>query len=254
MLTYLLKRNALLTWASVSLLALTALMLPLLWADDTLVMGINRWIKPIKFCLSVIIYLLTLAWISVYLPARWMNAIAKQVILCMVIEIGLIIFQAARGQRSHFNRENALGIAIYAFMGFFVLYNTVLVFLITLKFYTHSIGLPPNLLLGIQLGLITFLIGSLAGGYMSAQMGHTVGAPDGGVGLPFLNWSVTQGDLRVAHFIGLHGIQVLILLGYWSRQARRRSAVLVAAFCAINLVVLLTFWQAIQGQPFVIIP
>jgi hypothetical protein len=80
---------------------------------------------------------------------------------------------------------------------------------------------------------------------------HTVGAPDGGPGLPVTGWSREHGDVRVPHFIGLHAIQVLALLalvlGRWRRpEAVRVRAVLAgtASYAALFLLLLL---QALRG-------
>ena len=113
------------------------------------------------------------------------------------------------------------------------------------------------------------IIGAMSGGLMTrptrAQLeaarvshrmtiagAHTVGAPDGGPGLPVTGWSRDHGDLRVAHFFGLHALQMLPLLAFafarrgW-QEARRVRVTLAAAASYIGLFGLL-MWQALRGQ------
>ena len=81
---------------------------------------------------------------------------------------------------------------------------------------------------------------------------HTVGAPDGGPGLPVTGWSTRHGDVRVPHFVGLHAWQVLplfvlVALRRFDDTTRTRLAVAAAgAYAAIFLALLV---QAVRGLP-----
>ena len=66
----------------------------------------------------------------------------------------------------------------------------------------------------MRLGLALFVVGSVQGFLIVGNLGHAVPGPDGGPGLPLINWALDRGDLRVAHFIGLHALQALPLLGF----------------------------------------
>ncbi len=145
----------------------------------------------------------------------------------MVVEIGCIFVQAARGTSSHYNQTNALNGLIFGLMGFFILLNTLLTAWAVYLVWRHRPRGPAGYVWGVRLGVLLFLVGSVLGGVMIRLGQHTVGAPDGGAGLPGLGWSTRAGDLRVAHFLGLHSLQALPLLGWWfSRWQPRRAALL----------------------------
>jgi len=253
LLTALRQRNSLLYYAGVAHLVGAIVLLVLIVVDDTQVLGIDRWIKPFKFFVSTAVYVLTFAWLCGDLPPGLFTRIfASQITLAIVIENVAVTLQAARGVKSHFNSESI----IYPIMGLFILYNTIWVIIFTYRYFKAKLStLPRPYVLSVRLGLLLFLLGSALGGYMSAQRGHTVGAADGGSGLPLLNWSTGFGDLRVAHFFGLHGLQMLMLLGVFlasqSLNARQKSAIIWIAFTGVLGFVLWTYWEATQGIPLV---
>lgn len=250
------QRNLLLYRATLLNLLGALVMLILMMLDDTQILGINRWIKPFKFFVSIAIFLSTFGWLSGdLLTKRFVKIFSWQISLAMAVEMVAIIGQAIRGEASHFNQSSLSSGIIFALMGIFVLYNTLWVAVFTYRYWKAQLGyLPASYVLGARLGLLLFLLSSVLGGYMSAQTGHTVGSVDGGPGIPLVNWSTKYGDLRVAHFFGLHGIQLLMILGlvlpkFFPSTRLSRNLILVV-FTLLVLLVLRTFVEALDGVPF----
>ncbi len=71
-------------------------------------------------------------------------------------------------------------------MGILIAVNSILAVILLLLFLVRPGDLPRPYLWGIRLGFVILLLGSAEGGAMIARDAHTVGAPDGGPGLPFL--------------------------------------------------------------------
>lgn len=249
------SRNKLLAQFGTIHLAMALLLGIYSFFNEELIMGVNSMIKPTKFALSIWIYAWTMALLLFYvndkLKVRNFSILA---VFTMVYEQFAITSQVFRGELSHFNNSSIYGEILYAFMGIFIVVLTVKTLQITVRFIrqeTYTISSP--LVLSIQIGLIYFVMFSFFGGYISSVNGHTVGQNDGGESLPLINWSTTFGDLRVAHFFGIHALQVIPLFGYWISSNYEASTATKAIwiFSIIYLAyVCFTMIQALMGIPF----
>lgn len=224
--------------------------------DRRTILGLNPWIKPLKFDLSVIVFVLTMAWMLSLLKRfrRTRIWVAWGIGVSMIIENSVISMQSFRGVRSHMNVSSLFDGMAFATMGIFIALSTLLVALVLLLYCLPKTGLPPALAWGIRLGLLTLLAGSVEGVLMISVVGaHTVGAPDGGAGLPFVNWSQKHGDLRVAHFFALHALQALPFAGWAISRAGWRSGRQIASifgvFAGYAGGVWVLFAQAMAGRP-----
>jgi len=246
MLTELRHRDPLLFWIGAAMLLTLVLVLLLSIGDTRLILGINPWIKPMKFLVSITIFLWTVAWfIPETKPGRTLHTIRYTISAAMIIEIACILLQAARGTTSHFNVSTVFDAVIFNTMGSTIAINTIamIVFLALVRRDT-----PPSragYLWGIRAGIALFLLASFEGGLIVANNAHTVGAPDGGPGLPIVNWSMEHGDLRIAHFFGMHAMQALPLIGFLSRSRNLVISIGILWLAVMGGLVTL----ALQGRP-----
>src|SRR5215470_15751265 len=106
-------RNPLLFVIAVAHVILLLIMTGVAPFDGRLVMGINPWIKPMKFAASIAIYALTMGWLLYESPLRekLKRRVSWAIAATLVIEIVLITMQAARGVTSHFNSSTSFNAA-----------------------------------------------------------------------------------------------------------------------------------------------
>ena len=249
----LVRRNRLLTYVGLAHVGLFIIFLGLSLIDSRTVMGINVWIKPMKFSLSIAIYLWTIGWFLEYLKyySRSVRTISWVLAITMIVEIVCIVMQAARGVQSHFNFSTTLDAVIFAVMGNAIGTNTLMIIWMTVLFFVGKTSLSPPYLLAIRLALLLFIFASSVGGMMVGQASHSVGVADGGAGLPFVNWSTEGGDLRVAHFIGIHSLQIIPFFTYKIEQrnwqhSRAWTWLFALMYTGITLFV---FWEATNARP-----
>lgn len=272
-LTRLLRRTA---TVSPSLVGLTLAMLVLtagavagLFLDPRLITGAPAWLKPLKFAISTAIYALSFAWVMGHVRdhPRAVAWITGATAATLAIEVVLIDLQALRGTSSHFNIGTPLDSAIFSAMGvaIVVLWICQLAGSVLLL---RQRGLDPVLAWSLRLGLLLTAAGAAVGFIMVSPRpeqlealrrgvtllsgSHTLGGADGGPGLALLGWSREHGDLRAAHFLGLHALQFLPLLGWLLGRTRLATAQQVrlvwtasASFLGLGL---LLVWQALRGQ------
>ena len=237
--------------------------------DPRTILSAPAWLKPAKFAISSAIYAFTFAWIFTYLPARrrLTTILGGVTAIVLVVENVIIEVQAARGVTSHFNIQTVLDATLFTTMGLAILTLWITAIVLTIALFRQRFD-DGAFGWALRLGLLLTVLGQSTGWLMTAPTraqldsartsgmpvsgSHTVGAPDGGLGLPIVGWSREHGDLRVPHFVGMHAVQLLPAIAWLlgplgSVVARRRAVFLVAA--AYFAVFLLLLLQALNGQP-----
>jgi hypothetical protein len=251
-----LDRHRTLTIYGLAMLALGAVAIVLQVVDPrTLASGVGIWAKPAKFFVSIGVFALTTAWFFGYVRPERRNSVAMRATAAALIaagtfELAYICFQAVQGLESHFNVDTRFHARMYQLMGV----GAVLLVGTTLTLAWEiarrpADGLQGSFVAAIVIGLVlTVLLGGGLGGYMSSQLGHSVGAQGGHV--PLFGWNRLGGDLRIAHFLGIHAEQAIPILAALiaGAAARTRWLVLFAGTIAYTAVTIALFAQAVAGR------
>jgi hypothetical protein len=243
--------------------------------DHRAITGAPAWLKPAKFALSVSVYCFTFVWLLGFVESqpRLARFAANVTVISFIVEMTVILTQAARGTTSHFNMTTPLNTFLWLTMGAFIVVVWTMTLLLAILLLFERIPDRP-FAWSLRLGLLVSLVGMAAGFFMvrptpeqRATMAagrvprivgaHSFGIADGGPGLPVVGWSTVGGDLRVAHFLGIHAMQVLPFFGWCIvrrrkafarfKEVHRLALISTVGFAYLGLVLLLV-WQALRRQ------
>ena len=228
--------GALVVYARLAMLGalVTGLMILL---DPRELAGEPLWLKPTKFFLSSAIATATVEWIlrRSGLRSRLQDVCRAIIAWGMGVEMVIICAQAARGVRSHFNFATSLDAVLFSVMGLVITGVVVAMGVAVVSATGAGSRLTRAERMAARWGIGLFVaaafLGNLmvrvtpaqraldsAGGWPAERGSHFVGSVEGATRtLPITGWSRESGDLRVPHFVGMHGIQVLMLVVAWLR-------------------------------------
>lgn len=246
--------------------------------DERVLLGESVWVKPLKFAFAFGLHCATLAWLLTHLRKAkrfgwWLGTVFA---VAAAVEVAAITVQAARGTFSHFNSDLTDPITRAATQAFTngvaaLLLVQLAIAVLVLCQRTGDRALVRAVRAGVALAVVGMALPvfwmateinertvlDANGERILMYQGHGIGDPDGH-GMPITHWSVTGGDFRVPHFVGLHALQVLLLLAAvltalagrvaWLRaEGVRARLVGVGALGWTGLLAVVT-WQAGRGQ------
>ena len=225
------RHRALVTYACL----MTGLMVPtlvLVAFDERTTREVGVWAKPLKFMASTALFSLTTAWFMDLLPESVRTSPANRamtwtVILTSAFEVAYISIQGALGAPSHYNVADAFHAAMFSLMAVAAVMLTGTQAFLAWQIFIHGVQRPrPVATQGVIVGLVlTFVLATASGFMLGASQ------PPAGVGLPVVGWHVTGGDIRPAHFLGVHAQQFIPLAGFLlQRFAGHAAGLWLAAF------------------------
>jgi hypothetical protein len=265
--TALVQNRSLVILIAFSLLCLAVSMFGLS-IDHRTINGELAWAKPCKFSLSLAVYGATLIWFSRYLTRhkRFFLLTCRASLVGTVVELSAIIMQVIRGTSSHFNSSTGFDHCVFAVITLAILPVAFSVLALFVMLWREE-NLPEVLGLSLKWGVFLTLVGLIPGVLMLLPEGirdalfsyrhfdgHAVGSTIAGRGLPLIGWNAVAGDLRVAHFMGIHGLQILPFVGLALDRlcvklstVQQRQLLWNAGLIYLSFIFLLT-WQALHSE------
>ena len=241
--------NAML-WRSMQIMAALALLcVGLQFVESRMLNGASVWMKPAKFFFSIAVHLATVSWALMLLPQQVRGSRSVSVAVWLLLaaswfELLYITYRAGLGEASHFNVATPLAAILYNMMAAGAVTMTLVTGYFGIRIWRNRDGRVITDAASIGL-VLSAVLATIVGFYLGGQSSHWVGGElNDATGTGFFGWSTTGGDLRVAHFVGLHAAQIVPLAGL----SGSRPVVYCSAM-AIALATAILFATAVMGIP-----
>jgi len=202
----------------------------LMQMDPTQVDGINVWVKPLKFGVSLGFFSLTLAFF-----AKWMRDGARQTILqrlVVALYVIAILFEtywlnsaSYLGIRSHFNTDGGLYTILYPLSGLAAVFLVLAAFAMGVSVLRNRRNaLNPAMAEAIGWGLVLTFILTPAFGFLLSSPVENFGGSKNGYGDGYFGWRMLGGDLRAVHFFATHALHVIPAAGFVVSRVFKQGA------------------------------
>jgi hypothetical protein len=182
-------------------------------ADDRTIRDVGVWVKPMKFMAATALFVWTTVWLvgiadTTVGHSSTFNWIALLIFLTSLFEVAYITYQGSQGLPSHYNNTDFLHTLLFGIMAIAAVGLTFSQAWLAWEIWKSQSAQEMSVVTwGVLLGLgLTFLLSTVSGFMLG---GHQ---PPAGQGLPIVGWHF-RGDIRPAHFLGVHAQQIIPLIG-----------------------------------------
>jgi hypothetical protein len=240
--------------------------------DDRILQYVPIWLKPFKFSVSSLVFISSILFLLKYIPNKKFIVVTNKIVSYgLMIELIIIYLQVFRGRMSHFNNQTIEDMILFQIMAITIVCVWLGFGVYAWKLFKTSEYADDMIYKGIQVGaIITFLTMPFAFTMPQpsktqlqeiiknkSQIGlvvgsHTVDEKDPSQTYPLTGWAKTGGDLRIAHFLGLHALQILPILAFLlngiNLSIQNRKRILSTTGFLYFIIVILTLAQALNGS------
>ncbi len=221
------QRNSILFYFGSCLMALFVLFLIAFTICQYSIYELCHWLKPGKFTFSFAMYVFAMGWYLHYLKdslsETTLKAITWMIMIIITLEIMIMLAQSWMASTSYLSLHvpplltQSLQEKFYVACNVLILGGTGIAVFIAAQFFKNIQLKPMIYLWSIRVSFVIFILSCFLGILMMTYYGQT-NLGSSGLNIPFTQFSTVRSNLISMHFLGIHAIQIIPLITYYSQN------------------------------------